>query len=320
MAPTKPTTAFNETSTVSDVLAGMDLAGKTFLITGASAGLGLEAARGLAEHGAGLILAARGSDKFDGAVAALRLQFPAVSIDAVALDLADLASVRNAGRAIVARHKRIDVLINNAGVMACPLQFTVQGHELQFGVNHLGHCLLTLWLEPLLMAAAPARVVVLSSGGHKYGAVDFDDLDFKRRGYNKWLAYGQSKTANALFAVALSQHWGPRVLANAVHPGAIVTELGRHLQREDIEYLMKASPRAGKLTYKQPAAGAATEVWAATAPLLLGRGGLYLEDCGIADVADEAGSNNGYLPYALDPVAAERLWQMSLQVVADFLP
>jgi len=310
---------FNETSTVDEVLEGLNLAGKIFLITGASAGLGLEAARGLAARGARLILVARGSDKFDAAVAALRQQFPASSIDAVEVDLSDLASVREAGRAINSRHKRIDVLINNAGVMACPLQLTAQGHEWQFGVNHLGHFLLAHWLQPLLMAAAPARVVVLSSGGHKYSGVDFDDLNFKRREYNKWLAYGQAKTANALFAVALTQHWAPRVLANAVHPGAIVTELGRHLQKEDIEFLMKMSPRAGKLTYKQPAAGAATEVWAATTSILQGRGGLYLEDCGIADAATD-GSEKGYLPYALDPVAAERLWQISLELVADYLP
>jgi len=160
---------------------------------------------------------------------------------------------------------------------------------------------------------------VLSSGGHKYSNVDFADLNFKRREYNKWLAYGQAKTANALFAVALSQHWGPRVLANAVHPGAIVTELGRHLLKEDIDFLMKLSPRAGRLTYKQPAAGAATEVWAATTPLLQGRGGLYLEDCGIADAVTDV-NEKGYLPYALDAVAAERLWQISLELTADFLP
>jgi len=313
------TRTFNETSTVEDVLDGLNLTGKTYLITGASAGLGLEAARGLAGHGAGLILAARASDKFSAAVAALRQQFPAAAIDAIDVDLSDFASIREAGRAINTRHKRVDVLINNAGVMACPLQFTAQGHEWQFGVNHLGHFLLTQWLQPLLMAAAPARVVVLSSGGHKYSGVDFADLNFKHREYNKWLAYGQAKTANALFAVALSQHWGPRVLANAVHPGAIVTELGRHLQKEDIEFLMALSPRAGRLTYKQPAAGAATEVWAATTPLLQGRGGLYLEDCGIADAAADA-SEKGYLSYALDTVAAERLWQISLELTADFLP
>jgi len=311
---------FSETSTVNDVLAGTNLSGKTFLITGASAGLGLEAARGLASRGAALVLVARGGEKFDAVIVALRQQFPSQSIDAVAVDLADLNSVRDAAKRILAQHTRIDVMINNAGVMACPLQYTAQGFEWQFGVNHVGHFVLTMWLQPLLMAAAPARVVVLSSGGHKYSGIDVDDLDFKKRGYNKWLAYGQSKTANALFAVALTKHWGPQVLANAVHPGAIVTELGRHLQQEDIEFLMKASPRAGKLTYKQPAAGAATEVWAATAPGLQGLGGLYLEDCGIADVADAAGSNKGYLSYALDPVAAERLWQLSLQLTADFLP
>lgn len=314
------TSAFDETSTVNEVLAGINLTGKTFLITGASAGLGLEAARGLASRGAALVLAARGGDKFNAVIEALRRQFPSQSIDAVALDLADLNSVRDGAKRLLARHQRIDVLINNAGVMACPPQRTVQGFEWQFGVNHLGHFVLTQWLQPLLMAAAPARVVVLSSGGHKYSNIDFDDLDFARRGYNKWLAYGQSKTANALFAVALTRHWGPQVLANAVHPGAIVTELGRHLQQEDIEYLMKASPRAGKLTYKKPEAGAATEVWAATSPDLAGLGGLYLEDCGIADVADGPGSNKGYVPYALDPVAAERLWQVSLQLTADFLP
>lgn len=319
MATITTTIAFGETSTVDDVLAGMDLTGKTMLITGASAGLGLEAARALAAHGADLVLAARCSAKFQAVTGALRQQFPRRAIDSIDVDLSDLASVREAGRTIVSRHKRIDVLINNAGVMACPLQYTAQGHEWQFGVNHVGHFLLAHWLQPLLMAAAPARVVVLSSAGHKYGGIDFDDLNFKRREYSKWLSYGQSKTANALFAVALSHHWGPRVLANAVHPGAIVTELGRHLQKEDIDFLMKTSPRAGKLTYKQPAAGAATEVWAATTPLLQGRGGLYLEDCGIADAATPSGEK-GYLAHALDPVAAERLWQVSLDLVADYLP
>jgi NAD(P)-dependent dehydrogenase (short-subunit alcohol dehydrogenase family) len=209
----------------------------------------------------------------------------------------------------------LHVLVNNAGVMACPFAKTQDGFELQFGTNHIGHFLMTCLLAPALLAAAPSRIVSVSSRGHRLAPVDFDDLHFARRPYDKWLAYGQAKTANVLFAVGLERRLGARgVHANGLHPGGIMTELGRHLQPEDLQFLQT---RNKGMRFKTVEAGAATSVFAATAPEIEGRGGLYLEDCHIAAVNDDADGLDGVRSYAIDPKNADRLWEISEKLVGE---
>lgn len=311
------------------VIAGVDLRGKTALITGASTGLGLETACTLAGAGARVILAARPGAKLDTALAALRERIPTAQADAVALDLTDFASIRSCAAAVAALTGKLDLLINNAGIMAVPFGRTPAGCELQFGTNHVGHFLLTNLLVPLLLAAGTARVINLSSGGHKHSPVDFEDLHWQKREYSKWGAYGQAKTANALFTVALQKRLGDRgISVFAVHPGAIPTELGRHLTEDDIKALMNSKalggdkPAAsgtsrGKLQFKTIPQGAATTVWAAVSGELQGKGGLYLEDCGIAEEVPVGVAEHGYFAWALDPEAAETLWQVSEAIVGQ---
>ena len=227
-------------------------------------------------------------------------------------------------------HDRIDVLINNAGVMCCPQGQTADGFELQLGTNHLGHFLLTALLAPALLAAAPARVVALSSGAHGIAGIDLDDLMFERRAYDPWVAYGQAKTANALFALELDRRLHDRgVAAYAVHPGVIMTELARHMtpeimqqmqdrMRERAEAHGEQPDAGGGLTFKSVEAGAATEVWAATAPELADHGGAYLGDCQVAIVGANT-SANGVDPHARDPETARRLFAVSEQLVGQKL-
>ena len=305
-------------STVDDVVRGINLRGKVAVVTGTSSGLGIETARVLAQAGATVVMAARDPQKNARAVAAVRAQVPAAQLVPVSLDLSDLGSVRRAAAQILDEQKRIEILINNAGIMACPLARTAEGCELQFGTNHIGHFLLTCLLVPALRASGEARVVSLSSGGHRTGPMDFDDPHFERRAYNNWAAYGQSKTANALFAVGL--HRRTRALgmtANAVHPGSIVTELGRHLTEADVQQLAEWAKYGAEIRYKTPAQGAATQVWAAVAPELRGVGGRYLEDCRIGEVDTTPMSASGYMPFALDEEAAERLWSLSEEIVGQ---
>jgi NAD(P)-dependent dehydrogenase (short-subunit alcohol dehydrogenase family) len=306
---------FNQQSTTDEVIAGIDLQGKTAVVTGASAGLGIETAKTLAGAGATVVMVARDLAKLEGAVAAIRQHQPDAKLETLQMDLADIASVRSAAAELMQRFPSVDLLINNAGVMACPLARTSDGFELQFGTNHLGHFLFTCSIAPALQAAAPARVVNQSSAGHKLGDVDFDDPNYQHRDYEKWSAYGQSKTANALFSVALNKRLcASGVTANAVHPGMIITELGRHLDQSDIEALQsRASDQMQE--FKSIPAGAATSVWAATSPELEGRGGLYLEDCQVGQA--ETGANGGYTAYALDSIAADKLWSLSEQLVGE---
>ncbi len=236
------------------------------------------------------------------------------------LDLGSLASVREAAGWVLAEHPEVDILVNNAGVMAIPQRTTADGFEMQFGTNHLGHFLMTGLIAPALLRGAPARVVSVSSRGHHLSPVVFDDIHFERRPYEKWSAYGQSKTANILLAVELERRLGSRgVHANAIHPGTIATDLARHLDREDFEQVRKRQP-GGRMRLKSVEAGAATSVYAATAPELEGRGGLYLEDCGVADVDDAEGAAGGVRSYALDPAAAKRLWSTSEEMVGQSFP
>jgi NAD(P)-dependent dehydrogenase (short-subunit alcohol dehydrogenase family) len=293
-------------TTTDEVLAGVDLHGKVVVVTGVSAGLGVETARALRSAGADVVGTARDLEKAQAALA----HVPGVNV--VELDLADLESVRIAAEEIADRRPRIDVLINNAGVMACPLGRTAQGFEMQLGTNHLGHFALTQALMPAL--GSGTRIVNLSSRGHLRSPMRWDDPHFRDEStYEKWTAYGQSKTANVLFTVELEKRLSPQgIHAFAVHPGVIMTELSRHLTGDDGSTLMT---RLANITFKDVPQGAATQVWAATSPDLAGRGGLYLEDCGVADVTPGDGSA-GYAPYAMDPAEAARLWDWSVEQTA----
>ena len=287
-------------TTTSEVLEGVDLTGKTALVTGASAGLGVETVRALTSVGCEVVGAVRDVAKGSAAVP---------GVDLIELDLADLDSVRRAAGEISERLPRIDLLINNAGVMAPPLSRTRQGFELQLGTNHLGHFVLTNALLPQLVSGS--RIVNVSSRGHLRSPILWDDPHFRdESGYEKWKAYGQSKTANILFTVELEKRLGPLgIHSYALHPGVIMTELSRHLTEDDINALASRVP-AGGLTLKPVEAGAATTVYAAVSKELEGVGGVYLEDCHVADVTPGDGSA-GYAPWALDPDEAARLWEWS---------
>ncbi|WP_116367183.1 SDR family NAD(P)-dependent oxidoreductase [Parahaliea mediterranea] len=320
--------ALGFSSTTDEVLAGADLSGRLAMITGASSGLGMETARALASRGATVVLLARDRTKLDKAVAALEQQDLPGQLDSALLDLADLDKVRNAAATLLDLYPRVDLLINNAGVMACPLQRTAQGFEMQFGTNHVGHFLFTCLMAPALQASAAAggepRVVNLSSAGHRFGAFHFDDPNYQQRDYEKWQAYGESKTANVLFSVALDERLAPHgVRVFAVHPGMIMTELGRHLDEADIEAIRSRAASASggqadspRSLFKTIPQGAATSVYAATAPALAGDGGRYLEDCHIAEVASQDGAG-GVESYATDPALAQRLWRLSEQLVGQ---
>ena len=304
-------------NTTEEVISGIDLSGKTAVVTGGSAGLGVETGRVLAGAGAEVVMVGRDNAKLSAVVDELRRQLPAARIEKELMDLADLASIREAANRILQRCPRLHLLINNAGVMACPEGRTRDGFELQFGTNHLGHFLFTCLLVPALRAAAPARIVNLSSGGHKISGVDFDDPNFERREYDKWTAYGQSKTANSLFSVALNQRLALHgVTANAVHPGVIITELGRYLQPADLEAIFSRTGRT-RPAPKSVAQGAATTVWAATATELEGRGGLYLEDCQIAAPASAENPSTGVAAHAQDAAAAQQLWELSERLLGE---
>ncbi|MBP6381144.1 MAG: SDR family NAD(P)-dependent oxidoreductase [Pseudomonadales bacterium] len=308
------------TTTADDVLAGRDLRGTRVLVTGASGGIGLETARALAAHGAAVTLAARDAAKLESAARGIAGRSGNADVDWLQVDLASLASVREAVRSYAGRHDRLNVLVNNAGVMASPLMYSADGHEMQFAVCHLGHFLLTCLLVPLLERGAPARVVNLSSGGHKLGGVDFEDPDFRARPYDKWVSYGQAKTANILFSVELTRRLaGCGITANAVHPGAIATtDLARHLGPSDFGEMMRRTKFSDRVPFKSMEAGAATSVWAAVAPELEGCGGLYLEDCHVAEVSDDPDNGqSGCRSYATDPLAARRLWSLSEQLAGE---
>ena len=311
---------FGHDTTTVEVLEGIDLTGKLTLVTGASGGLGAETARALASKGARVVITARDVAKGEGVARGIRASTGNDGIEVEELDLGSLASVRAFADRFRARHDALQILVNNAGVMACPFGKTTDGFELQFGTNHLGHFLMTGLIAPALLRGAPARVVSVSSRGHHMSPVVCDDIHFERRPYDKWSAYGQSKTANILLAVELERRLGSRgVHANAIHPGTIATELARHMEREDFELVRKRQP-GGRMRLKSVEAGAATTVYAATAPELEGRGGIYVEDCGIADVDDAEDAAGGVRSYALDPDAAERLWSISEETVGQSFP
>lgn len=286
--------------TATQIVEGMDLRGMTCVITGATSGLGYQSARELAGAGAHVVLAARNPSAIEQTRAEILAEFPAARLSGVAVDLASLSSVRAAAPRIAALAPAIDVLMNNAGVMFTPFGRTADGFEMQFGTNHLGHFALTTLLEPRLTAGA--RIVNLSSEGHRLGDIDLDDPNWDRHEYDKFVAYGAAKTANILHAVALDRRLrGRGIRAFAVHPGMVATNLGRHMSRDDVA-AMTARPRSRGIEMFTPEQGAATQVWAAVSADLDGRGGLYLSDCAVRDDA---------APYATDPDRAEKLWELS---------
>jgi NAD(P)-dependent dehydrogenase (short-subunit alcohol dehydrogenase family) len=303
--------SFGFESTASEVVAGLDLSDVSAIVTGASGGLGAESARALAERGARVTLTARDASKGEGAAEAIRKSTGNDRVDVMALELTRPDSVRAFAKEFEARHGRLNVLLCNAGVMACPLERTAEGWEMQFATNHLGHFLLAGLLTPLLVAGAPSRVVAVSSRGHRFSDIVWDDIHFEKRPYDKWESYGQAKTANVLFAVELDRRLRDRgVRANALHPGGIVTDLGRHLDEDDIKELMSRAP-GGKMAWKTPEQGAATSGWAATAPELAEQGGLYLDDCQIAHERTSEDDPGGYEAWARNAESARRLWSVS---------
>ncbi len=307
-------------ATAEEILEGLDLSGMRALVTGAATGLGRETARALAARGAAITVAGRDAGRMRTVAAELASLTGNDRIDWLELDLASLDAVRAAAARYLDRHGQFNVLINNAGVMACPLARSAEGHEMQFAACHLGHFLFTCLLVPALLEGAPARVVNLTSAGHKLSDVHFDDIDYEHRPYDKWQAYGQAKTANMLFSVALQRRLGALgVTVNAVHPGAILeTGLGRYLQPEDYRLLAIRSGTDRGYDFKSLGAGAATTVWAATAPQFAAQGGLYLEDCSVGAVnQDPVAGEGGYRPYALDAAAGERLWALSQEWVGE---
>ena len=312
--------AFGAESTAREVIQGIDLRGRSAVVTGGSGGLGEETARALASAGADVTITCRDRAKGDAALARIRAALGGAggAVDALPLELGSPASVRDFAKRVLARGGPLHLLVNNAGVMACPLARTAEGYELQFATNHLGHFLLTGLLADALRAGAPARIVNVSSNGHRFSPVVFDDVHFERRPYDKWAAYGQAKTANVLHAVELDRRLqGAGVRAFALHPGGIVTELGRHLTPDDIAQLRARASGSGGFAWKSVEAGAATSVWAATAPELEGRGGSYLEDCAIARPKTSDDAPTGYAAWAVDPAAAARLWTLSEDLVGE---
>lgn len=301
-------TGFGPASTAAQVLHGRDLRHTHAIVTGGHSGLGLETTRALAAAGAQVWVAARDVD-------AARTQLRGMAnVDVERLDLCDLGSVRGFAQKVLARGRHVDMLIGSAGVMACPETRVGSGWEAQFATNHLGHYALVNLLWPVLQGGA--RVVLVSSAGHRLSGMRWDDVQFSQ-GYDKWLAYGQSKTANALCAVHLDRlglHRGVR--AFSVHPGKIFTPLQRHLQQDEMVAAgwLDADGRPVDPSFKTTQQGAATQVWAATSAQLDGMGGLYCEDADIAALGTPGPQSLGVQPHATDPAQAERLWALSAQL------
>ncbi|MGK4593583.1 SDR family NAD(P)-dependent oxidoreductase [Amycolatopsis sp. w19] len=298
---------FGARSTAEEVLNGIDLSGRLALVTGGYSGLGLETTRALANAGAHVVVPARRPADAGATLAGI----PGTEVGE--LDLADLASVEAFAGRFLSSGRPIDILIASAGIMAAPERRVGPGWESHFAICHLGHHALVNRLWPALKAGGGARVVMVASSGHHSSPMRWDDVQFER-GYDRWLAYGQAKTANVLFAVHLDKLGAEHgIRAFSLHPGAILTPLQRHLRPEEMvergwidEHGNQADPE-----FKSPEQGAATQVWAATSPRLDGLGGLYCEDCDVAEIAAEEGEWVGVRPYAIDAGEAERLWKFS---------
>lgn len=319
------TASFGPESTADEVLEGVDLRGRRILVTGTSAGLGVETARALVAHGAQVVGAARDPHKAQRATEAVRAQAAqGGGFELVSLDLASLASVRACADALLATGRPLDVIIANAGVMAAPRGRTADGFETQFGTNHLGHFVLINRLRPLLEQGS--RVVVLSSAGHRFADVDLEDPNFERSPYVEFVAYGRSKTANVLFAVEFDRrHRDQAIRAVAVHPGAIQTELGRYVTPEVMQQLTRfgiaSNPATSTTRFRSKSIpqGAATSVWCAVVADAEAIGGRYCEDCHVAEIvaASDTTGRTGARPYALDPTRARALWAKSEHMVGE---
>lgn len=308
--------SFGAASTAAEVIRAVDLAGKVAIVTGGYSGIGTETVRALRSAGAAVTVPARDLEKARVALA----DIPDVALEP--MDLLDARSIDNFASRFLSRNTSLHILINNAGIMAPPLTRDARGYESQFSANHLGHFQLTCCLWPALVGSKGARVIALSSFGHRRAGVDFHDPNFERRTYDRWIAYGQSKTANALFAVALDSIGKSKgVRAFSVHPGGIVTDLIRHMSRTEIASYKIFDQNGNPIidpenNMKTPQQGAATSVWCATSPQLDGMGGVYCADCDIAPLlpSDDSADIHGVRPRATDPVAAGRLWQLSEQL------
>jgi NAD(P)-dependent dehydrogenase (short-subunit alcohol dehydrogenase family) len=300
---------FGQRSTAAEVIRGADLSGKTVLVTGGYSGLGLETVRAIAGAGARVFVAARRPEAAAGDLAGV-----GGDITILQMDLSDPASIDAFAVDLASRIEKLDILINNAAIMACPLARDARGYESQFATNHLGHFQMTARIWPLLKAAGKARVVVLSSIGHARSDVHLDDVHFERRDYEKWSAYGQAKSANALFAIHLDEIGkGHGVRAFAVHPGGIKTPLQRYLTMDE-QIAMGWYDKDGNVNplFKSTEEGAATSVWCAVSPLLEGEGGVYCEDCNIAALWQEGmAPYSGVRPHAINRETAAALWAAS---------
>jgi NAD(P)-dependent dehydrogenase (short-subunit alcohol dehydrogenase family) len=312
--------AFGAQSTTDEVLSGINLAGKRILVTGASAGLGVETMRTLQAHGAEVVGAARDLNKARGALSAAGVKNP----ELVECDLASLASVRKAADELNKGGKKLDAIVANAGVMACPKSTTADGFETQFGTNHLGHFVLLNRLAPLIKDGG--RVVNLSSAGHRFSDVDLDDPGFTKTEYHPFVAYGRSKTANILYTVGLDKRLKSRgIRVNAVHPGVIQTELGRYMTPELIAQMFpqprnaapSEAPSIPANIFKTIPQGAATSVWSGFTAKADDVGGRYCEDCHVAELTDDMTARGGVRGYAIDPARAEALWALSEKMVGE---
>jgi NAD(P)-dependent dehydrogenase (short-subunit alcohol dehydrogenase family) len=306
------TTPFTARSTTADVIAGIDLTGKRAVVTGGSSGIGQETARALVSAGAQVTLAVRSTDAGERAAADIRATTGRDDIRVAHVDLAERSTVDAFTGGWTGP---LHVLVNNAGIMALPeLTRTPEGWEAQFAINHLGHAALTLGLHEALTTANGARLVVVSSSAHQQSPVVFDDVHFTSRSYEAWSAYGQSKTATMLFMVAIAKKWAADgVIANALHPGGIMTNLQRHLDDAQLRFVGAVDEQGNRLEvppgWKTPQQGAATSVLLAASPLVDGVTGRYFEDCNEAVLLAERGDGmRGVLPYALDADDADRLW------------
>ena len=317
--PQKPLASpFGNRSQAGEVLKGIDLAGKTAIVTGGASGIGVETVRALAGAGARVVMPVRSREAGEKVAAEIRSSTGNRAVEVADMDLSDFASVRAFADQFVKSGSPLHILINNAGIMATPLRRIMGNLESQFGTNHLGHMLLTCRLVPAMSKGA--RVVELTSIGHRRSPVKFDDPNFETTSYDKWEAYGQSKTANVLFAIELNRRLEPKgINVYAVHPGGIMTNLQRDLSREEM-LAFGWIDKDGKLNdrFKTPAGGASTAIWCATSPLLAAGGGVYCEDCNIAQAvpADDP-SFAGVRPWAIDPEAARRLWSMSEKLLGE---
>lgn len=318
LSPALIASRFDAATSATEVVEGLDLTGKIAVVTGGGSGIGLEISRALAGAGAGIVIGDVDDAKSAEGMADIRAGNPKAKVSAAHLDLGDLASVRSFAAGVVAATPQIDMLINNAGLMAPPLAYTKSGHELQFGINYLGHFLLATLLLPALRKAEGARVVSVSSIGHRRSDVNFEDIDYRARPYDRWEAYGQSKTACALLAVALTEtQRAHAVVANAINPGGSMTGLQRYLSQEELraQGWLDADGNVPS-RWRSPAQCAATSVWVATAPELSGVGGRYFENCNEAGPWRPEEPMKGVKPYALSRDNALRLWDISQKMVA----